>query len=263
MHKVLTAFIIVVMLLISAVVVAPLWLRLISEHKRLESAHRKLSKVAYTDRETGLPNLDGLELQLTDLISFENKETGFYLLLVRIRNLDQVYNLIGSQSAEALLHAISNRLQNFGTEQQQWCRSGEAEFTCLQTEGRVNNADLWAEEQKGQTLMLDIISDPEVNLQFNLLKGSASPYMTPSSDSQDICSAQVYKILSDKEAVIPPYASYSNAGHVHQLDTEIYRLWKEAQQATDIDAVVATALENFSKVLRAGIQEPPMATAEE
>ena len=145
-HKVLTAFIIVVMLLISAVVVAPLWLRLISEHKRLESAHRKLSKVAYTDRETGLPNLDGLELQLTDLISFENNETGFYLLLVRIRNLDQIYNLIGSQSAEALLHAISNRLQNFGTEQQQWCRSGEAEFTCLQTEGRVNNADLWAEE---------------------------------------------------------------------------------------------------------------------
>jgi len=125
--------------------------------------------------------------------------------------------------------------------------------------GKVDSA----EEQKGQALMLDIISDPEVNLQFNLLKGSASPYMTPSSDTQDICSAQVYKILSDKEAVIPPYASYSNAGHVHQLDTEIYRLWKEAQQATDIDAVVATALENFSKVLRAGIQEPPMATAEE
>ena len=125
--------------------------------------------------------------------------------------------------------------------------------------GKVDSA----EEQKGQGLMLDIISDPEVNLQFNLLKGSASPYMTPSSDSQDICSAQVYNILSDKEAVIPPYASYSNAGHVHQLDTEIYRLWKEAQQATDIDAVVATALENFSKVLRAGIQEPPMATAEE
>ena len=125
--------------------------------------------------------------------------------------------------------------------------------------GKVDSA----EEQKGQAMMLDIISDPEVNLQFNLLKGSASPYMTPSSDTQDICSAQVYKILSDKEAVIPPYASYSNAGHVHQLDTEIYRLWKEAQQATDIDAVVATALENFSKVLRAGIQEPPMATAEE
>ena len=125
--------------------------------------------------------------------------------------------------------------------------------------GKVDSA----EEQKGQALMLDIISDPEVNLQFNLLKGSASPYMTPSSDTQDICSAQVYNILSDKEAVIPPYASYSNAGHVHQLDTEIYRLWKEAQQATDIDAVVATALENFSKVLRAGIQEPPMATAEE
>ena len=125
--------------------------------------------------------------------------------------------------------------------------------------GKVDSA----EEQKGQGLMLDIISDPEVNLQFNLLKGSASPYMTPSSDTQDICSAQVYNILSDKEAVIPPYASYSNAGHVHQLDTEIYRLWKEAQQATDIDAVVATALENFSKVLRADIQEPPMATAEE
>ena len=145
-HKMLTALIISIMLLISAVVVAPLWLRLIREHRRLESAHSKLYKVAYTDRETGLPNLDGLERQLAELVSFDNNETGFYLLVVRIRNLDQIYSLIGSQSVEALLQAISNRLQNFGTAHHQWCRSGEAEFTCLLTEERVNDANTWAEE---------------------------------------------------------------------------------------------------------------------
>ena len=144
-HKMLTAFIIIAVLLISAFVVAPLWLRLIREHKRLASAHSKLYKIAYTDRETGLPNLDGLERQLSELISFDNKETGFYLLLIRIRNLDQIYSLIGSQSAETLLYAISNRLQNYDSAHHQWCRSGEAEFTCLLTEQKVNKSDLWAE----------------------------------------------------------------------------------------------------------------------
>ena len=144
-HKWLTAFIIIVMLLISAVVVAPLWLRLIAEHKRLESAHTKLYKIAYTDRETGLPNLAGLERKLIELVPADS-ESGFYLLLVRITNLDQIYSLIGSRSSEALLRAISNRLQTFVTERVQWSRSGEAEFTCLLTEKKVNNSNLWAED---------------------------------------------------------------------------------------------------------------------
>ncbi len=144
-HKWLTAFIIIVMFLISAVVVGPLWLRLIAEHKRLESANSKLYKTAYTDRETGLPNLDGLERKLTELIPVNDLESGFYLLLVRIRHLDQIYNLIGTQSSETLFNAISNRLENAVGSRVQWCRSGEAEFTCLLTEDKVNNSQLWAE----------------------------------------------------------------------------------------------------------------------
>ena len=117
------------------------------------------------------------------------------------------------------------------------------------------------EEKLGQALMLDVVSDPEVNLQFNSLKGSVSPYMKPPADQLDICSEQVYEILSDKEAVIPPYASYENPT-MHQIDSEIYDLWKKSQQTTDIDALVAASIENFSRLLREA-SEPPMATAEE
>jgi len=77
--------------------------------------------------------------------------------------------------------------------------------------------------------MLDVVSDPSVNLHFNSLKGSVSPYTKPTSEALDTCSSQVYEILSDKEAVLPPYASYGDAGTMHRLDAEIYNLWKKSQ----------------------------------
>ncbi len=110
--------------------------------------------------------------------------------------------------------------------------------------------------------MLDVISDPDVNLQFNSLKGSVSPYTKPSPDELDICSAQVYEILSNKEAVIPPYASYGDAGTMHRLDAEIYDLWKNAQQTTDIDALVEASMKNFSK-LQSARKRQTLATADE
>ena len=118
------------------------------------------------------------------------------------------------------------------------------------------------EERQGQALMLDVVSDPSVNLQFNSLKGSVSPYNKPTSESLDVCSTQVYDILSNKEAVLPPYASYGDAGYMHLLDSEIYDLWKESQQTSDVDALVAASMKNFRKLLRAQQQES-LATAEE
>ena len=119
-----------------------------------------------------------------------------------------------------------------------------------------------SEETQGQTLMLDVVSDPAVNLQFNLLKGSVSPYIKPSSDKLDICSTQVYDILSNKDAVVPPYASYSDAGTMHRLDAEIYDLWKQSQQTTDTNALVEASMKNFRKLLRQRELEPH-ATADE
>jgi len=106
------------------------------------------------------------------------------------------------------------------------------------------------EEKQGQALMLDIVSDPDVNLQFNALKGSVSPYKKPAADALDICSAQVYDILSNKEAVMPPYAAYAHNGSMHAIDTEIYRLWKDAADSTDLNATVETSIANFTEILR-------------
>ena len=49
---------------------------------------------------------------------------------------------------------------------------------------------------------------------------------------------------------------------MHLLDTEIYDLWKESQQTSDVDALVAASMKNFRKLLRAQQQES-LATAEE
>ncbi len=118
------------------------------------------------------------------------------------------------------------------------------------------------EERQGQALMLDIVSDPEINLLFNSLKGSVSPYITSPTAALDICSAQVYETLSSQEAVVPPYASYGNGDAMHQIDTEIYDLWKKSQQSNDTDALVAASMVNFRKILRAR-QEAQLATVDE
>ena len=94
------------------------------------------------------------------------------------------------------------------------------------------------------------------------ITASVSPYTKPSPDELDICSAQVYEILSNKEAVIPPYASYGEAGTMHRLDAEIYDLWKNAQQTTDIDALVEASMKNFSK-LQSARKRQTLATADE
>ncbi len=117
------------------------------------------------------------------------------------------------------------------------------------------------EEKRGQALMLDVVSDPEVNLQFNTLKGSVSPYKKPSADELDICNSQVYSILNNKDAVIPPYASIGARRPMHALDTQIYTLWKESQQTTDINALVSDTLEKFRKIMAE--HEVPVASIDE
>jgi len=105
------------------------------------------------------------------------------------------------------------------------------------------------EEQQGQALMLDVVSDPAVNLQFNALKGSISPYSKPAAEQLDACSSQVYDVLSNKQAVIPPYGSYGNGTYIDQIDEEIYRLWKASQDSGDDEAIVAVSAERFRKIL--------------
>ncbi len=164
-HRGLTALVIIVMVLVSTLVVAPLWFKLLAEHKRLKLAHSKLFKIAYTDRETGLPNLAGLERSQAALITEHNH---LHLFVIRITNLDEISNLISSHRVSALLVLMSARLQQMETTSQQWARSGEAEFCCLLAQEIVSDASQWAETLHAglvETLAVDgIVVRPEVSM---------------------------------------------------------------------------------------------------
>jgi len=56
LHRMLTILVVGSMLLLSILVVTPLWRRLIGEHRRLQSTHSKLRQIAFFDRVTGLPD---------------------------------------------------------------------------------------------------------------------------------------------------------------------------------------------------------------
>jgi len=116
-------------------------------------------------------------------------------------------------------------------------------------------------EQTGQSLMLDIVSDPEVNRQFNTLKGSVSPYIRPSADELDPCSVQVYEALPRDNSVIPPYASYQHGAHLHSIDNEIYQLWTAARESNDTDALIASSTTAFRKFLTSSAKENSQALA--
>ena len=113
--------------------------------------------------------------------------------------------------------------------------------------GRVTDPN----EKKGQALMLDVVSDPQVNFQFNEMKGSVSPYLKPPADQLDVCSTQVYEVLSKTEAVIPPYASYAHGAYIHQIDNTLYSFWQASrQQGIDDQALIEETLETFKQILQ-------------
>ena len=122
-----------------------------------------------------------------------------------------------------------------------------------------------AAEKKGQAMMLDVVSDPEVNLAFNALKGSVSPFLKPSEENLDVCSAQVYKALAREESVIPPYAAYPHGAYMHKLDNEVFRLWQASKPGGIDAAAISSSIENFREILtdRKLSAEPPVAATEE
>ena len=138
-HRLMTTAVIIILILVSTLLIAPLWIKLVEEHKALEVAHDELSRIAYTDRETGLPNLAGLE---SNLAMYRCVGT-CHLMLVRIRNLDELYGLIGSEQVDILVKSVSQRLQNWDIKNQSWCRSGEAEFCCILSDAEYRNSDDW------------------------------------------------------------------------------------------------------------------------
>lgn len=107
-------------------------------------------------------------------------------------------------------------------------------------------------EVAGQELMLDVVSDADISLKFNALKGSVSPYAKPDSASLDVCTSQVYAALKNTDAIIPPYQSYfSNGGdYAEHIDHAIYELWSASLQSDhDANELIERTLERFRTIL--------------
>jgi len=97
-------------------------------------------------------------------------------------------------------------------------------------------------EKQGQELMLEVVSDPQHNLEFNLLKGSVSPYSLPAKNQLDVCTQQVYSVLEYPDAVIAPYATYSDgSGFLARVDSALYEFWKQSV-AGDVSEESITAM---------------------
>ena len=97
-------------------------------------------------------------------------------------------------------------------------------------------------EIDGQRLMLDVVLDPDFNLKFNTLKGSASPYSSLGSHESDPCTAQVSVALNSDGALVPPYLStFPNASyHLHHIDQAVYALWVASQDSdSNLEVLVA------------------------
>jgi len=106
------------------------------------------------------------------------------------------------------------------------------------------------EEKAGQALMLDIVSDAELNVNFNLLKGSVSPYAKPAINKLDVCSAQVYETLKNEDAILAPYASYSSRDDfMDQIDRVIFEFWQQSVAGSDSKELINTTAAKLRTIL--------------
>lgn len=145
MHALLTLLVIVAMLLMSMLVVSPLWRGLLREHGRLQNTHGKLRELAYFDKETGLPNLHGLESEGLSALRQRSSVGAPYLFLIKITNIDDLYNLVGSQSASDIHSLFAARLQRLSLDAWQWSRAAESEYVTLLSRETIAETEDWLE----------------------------------------------------------------------------------------------------------------------
>lgn len=106
-------------------------------------------------------------------------------------------------------------------------------------------------ERAGQALMLDVVSNVDTSMAFNKLKGSVSPFAQASAD-MDPCTQQVYTVMKDDAAVLPPYTAFRQRNDfIHRVDTLINDTWQRALAGEESNAsLVAATLDQFSVILK-------------
>ena len=144
-HARLTFLFLGMFFIVCFLIVLPLWRRLIREHKRHQSAHDKLHQFAYTDQETNLPNLDGFEQYILNKAISTDAVHKHHLILVRIKNLYEIGNLIGSQRTTQMHLDFSARLMSSQLSKLSWSRSSDSEYATVISQNCVDSADEWIE----------------------------------------------------------------------------------------------------------------------
>ncbi len=89
--------------------------------------------------------------------------------------------------------------------------------------GKVTNQD----EQHGQELFLEVVTDSAVSGAFNYLKGSLSPLRDTDTSMLDKCNRIAYQTLDKKGKAIKPHASIGDRGFLARIDHLISQLWTE------------------------------------
>ncbi len=111
--------------------------------------------------------------------------------------------------------------------------------------GKVSESN----ERQGRAMMLDVVANHDTNHQYNLRKGSLSPYAKPPVAQLDVCSEQGYQLLDSSAGVVPPYASYKHGATMHEVDQEIYQLWVNSMNASDDEKLIPDSIEKFRSIL--------------
>lgn len=112
------------------------------------------------------------------------------------------------------------------------------DYDCAQAPGTSDNIilvmDVFAlgqvtspEEQLGQKLFLDIVTDHAVSEAFNYLKGSLPPLRDIDTSTLDKCNKIAYQTLNNRGKAIKPHASIGDRGFLALIDHHISQLWSE------------------------------------
>jgi len=116
-------------------------------------------------------------------------------------------------------------------------------------------------EIAGQDLMIEVVTDAEISLQFNTLKGSISPYSQPNPSGVDICTSQVYAAMENENAIIPNYQSYftDDKEYAKNIDRLIHDFWLASLKTDTVsEDLVAQTIEEFRDNFKQHVKEPTL-----
>ena len=88
--------------------------------------------------------------------------------------------------------------------------------------GKVNND----QERQGQSLFLDVVTDPATSEAFNYLKGSLPPLSGIDELGLDPCNRISYRALKNKDSLLSPFAGHGDRAFLSSIEQTIFQLWE-------------------------------------